>query len=70
MGKKLVQYPGIKEEYYLADYEFDDSVADELGLDRSKVIVVMRPPPEVTLYHRGRPTEVFDATLRHLLTPN
>src|SRR3954449_10288393 len=31
---KLVQYPGLKEEYYLADFEPDESVLDELGVDR------------------------------------
>ena len=49
---KLVRYPGLKEEYYLADHVFDPRVMDELGLDMSRVIAVLRPPPEVTLYHR------------------
>ena len=49
---KLVQYPGLKEEYYLADFEPDPSVLDRLGLDQAKVIVVLRPPPAVSLYHR------------------
>ena len=63
---KLVRYPGIKEEYYLADHEPAPGVAEELGLDRSRVIAVLRPPPEVTLYHRGRPTERFGAVLERL----
>ena len=25
---------------------------DELGLDRSKLLVLLRTPPEVSLYHR------------------
>jgi predicted glycosyltransferase len=49
---KLVQYPGLKEEYYLADFSPDESVLDELGVDRSRHLVVMRPPPEVSMYHR------------------
>jgi uncharacterized protein len=63
---KLVRYPGIKEEYYLADHEPAPGVAEELGLDPSRVLAVLRPPPEVTLYHRGRPTEVFGAVLERL----
>ena len=51
---RLVRYPGLKEEYYLADHALDDSAVDELGLDRERVVAVVRPPPEVTLYHRGR----------------
>ncbi len=50
-GDKLVSYPGLKEEYYLADFEPDASVLDELGLDREKVLVVVRPPPETSEYH-------------------
>ena len=49
---KLRPYPGLKEEYYLADFEPDAAVLDELGLDRSQPIVVVRTPPDVSLYHR------------------
>jgi uncharacterized protein len=51
-GKKLIRYPGLKEEYYLADFEPDRSVADALGADPNRVLVVLRPPPDVSLYHR------------------
>jgi predicted glycosyltransferase len=63
---KLVRYPGLKEEYYLADHEFDPGVMDELGLDASRIVAVLRPPPEVTLYHRGLSTDVFSATAARL----
>src|SRR5436189_5801771 len=49
---KLVQYDGLKEEYYLADFEADRSVLDTLQLDPARVLVVLRPPPDVSLYHR------------------
>jgi uncharacterized protein len=49
---KLRRYPGLKEEYYLADFEPDAAVLDELGLDRERALVVVRTPPEVSLYHR------------------
>ncbi|HWT23636.1 MAG TPA: DUF354 domain-containing protein [Solirubrobacteraceae bacterium] len=49
---KLVQYPGLKEEYYLADFEPDPAAARELGVDPERVVVVVRPPPDVSLYHR------------------
>ena len=48
---KLVRYPGLKEEYYLDGFEPDPAVIDELGLDREKVLVVVRPPPETSEYH-------------------
>ena len=49
---KLRPYAGLKEEYYLADFEPDPAVLDELGLDRERPLVVVRPPPDVSLYHR------------------
>jgi predicted glycosyltransferase len=51
-ARKLRRYPGIKEEYYLAGFEPDPSVLDELGLDQARVLVVVRTPPELSLYHR------------------
>ena len=49
---KVFQYPGLKEEYYLADFEPDEAVIDELDLDRAKKLVLLRTPPDVSLYHR------------------
>ncbi|MEA2364124.1 MAG: uncharacterized protein QOD71_3269 [Thermoleophilaceae bacterium] len=49
---KLHAYPGLKEEYYLADFEPDPAVLGELGLDRARPLVVVRTPPDVSLYHR------------------
>jgi uncharacterized protein len=49
---KLAQFPGLKEEYYLADFEPDPGMLDALGVDRQRVLVVVRPPPDVSLYHR------------------
>jgi predicted glycosyltransferase len=49
---KIRAYPGLKEEYYLADFEPDPAVLGELGLDRERPTVVVRTPPEVSLYHR------------------
>jgi uncharacterized protein len=64
---RLVRFPGLKEEYYLADHALDAGVGDELGLDRERLVAVVRPPPEVTLYHRGASTDLFAAVLARLL---
>jgi uncharacterized protein len=52
---KLFRYPGLKEDYYLADFEPDPAVLDLLGLDRERIIVVVRPPPETSEYHEQNP---------------
>ena len=49
---KIAAYPGLKEEYYLADFEPDRAVLDVLGLDAREPIAVVRTPPAVSLYHR------------------
>jgi uncharacterized protein len=62
--KKLVRYPGLKEEYYLADFRPDPTVLEELGLDRERVLVVVRPPPETSEYHA--PNDLYGATVKRL----
>ena len=49
---KLRQYEGLKEEYYLSDFEPNRAVADALSLDPDRMLVVVRTPPDVALYHR------------------
>jgi uncharacterized protein len=64
---KLVRYPGLKEEYYLADFEPDESVLDELGLDRQRVVAVVRTAPSYALYLGGSENELLPRVLRRLL---
>jgi uncharacterized protein len=62
---KLRRYHGLKEEYYLADFEPDPTVVDELGLDRKQIIVTVRTPPAVALYHR-QTNPLFPGLLKRL----
>jgi uncharacterized protein len=62
---KLLRYPGLKEEYYLSDFEPDPAVPQRLGVDRGRVLVVLRPPPDVSLYHRHS-NPLFPQTLGFL----
>ena len=51
---KLRRYPGIEEEYYLADFEPNPDVLE--GVDPRRVLAVVRTPPDVALYHQhGNP---------------
>lgn len=63
--RKVDRYPGLKEEYYLADFEPDPGVLDRLGLDPAKVIVVLRTPPSMAAYHRME-NPIFDDVLRRI----
>ncbi len=63
--RKLLRYPGLKEDYYLADLVPDPAVLAELGLDAlgvrpersddDRVLVIVRPPPESSAYHHENP---------------
>ncbi len=49
---KIRAYEGLKEEYYLADFEPDPVALADLHLDATQPIAIVRTPPEVSLYHR------------------
>jgi predicted glycosyltransferase len=62
---KLERYPGLKEEYYLYDFEPNPSILAELGLDPTRPIMVVRTPPAVSLYHRFE-NDLFGQVLERL----
>lgn len=48
---KIVQYPGLKEEIYLYDWEIDlDAVRHELGIEKGEEVVAFRPEPYTAHY--------------------
>jgi hypothetical protein len=62
---KIRAYPGLKEEYYLADFEPNPAVLSELGLDSAEPIALIRTPPDVSLYHRFE-NDLFSKVLERL----
>ena len=62
--ERLFRYPGLKEDYYLADFEPDHSVLEELGIEDDPVIVVVRPPPETSESHAEN--ELYDRVVERL----
>jgi predicted glycosyltransferase len=65
-GKKLIRYPGLKEEYYMADFEPDEDVLRELGVDPQEPLAVVRTAPSYALYLGGSENDQMPALLRHL----
>ena len=63
--RKLRAYEGLKEEYYLSDFNPDPAVLDELCLDSTQPLVVLRTAPAVSLYHRFE-NDIFSAVLERL----
>jgi predicted glycosyltransferase len=62
---KLLQYAGLKEEYYLSDFRPDPRVLDTWPIDPERTLVVVRTPPDVSLYHR-RSNPLFPQVLEFL----
>jgi predicted glycosyltransferase len=63
---KLVRYPGLKEEYYLSDFEPDETVIEELGLDRQRILCLVRTAPAYALYLRGSENPLLPRLLARL----
>jgi predicted glycosyltransferase len=61
---KLVRYPGLKEEYYLSDFEPDRGVLRELGVEGAEVLCVVRTAPSYALYLGGAETPLLAQVLR------
>ena len=64
---KLVRYPGLKEEYYLSGFRPDASVLEELGVDTSGVVAVVRTAPSYALYLGGSENDLLPRVLQRLL---
>ncbi|MFN2472234.1 MAG: DUF354 domain-containing protein [Gaiellaceae bacterium] len=63
---KLRQYPGLKEEYFLSDFEPDTEVLDEVGVDRTRVVCIVRTAPSYALYLGGSENPLLPRVLRRL----
>jgi len=63
---KLVRFEGLKEEYYLSDWEPDPRALKALRLDRRRVICVVRTAPSYALYLGGSENQLLTRVLRRL----
>src|SRR5262249_20300001 len=63
---KLLPYPGLQEgDSFFSTSAPDRSLLARFGIDPSNVLVALRPPPDVSLYHR-QSNPLFPMTLDHL----
>ncbi|MDP8910939.1 MAG: DUF354 domain-containing protein [Actinomycetota bacterium] len=63
---KLVRFPGLKEEYYLAAFEPDRSALADLGVDAEGMLAVVRTAPSYALYLGGSENALLPRVLRRL----
>lgn len=65
-SRKIVRYPGIKEEVYVYDFTPDASILEKLELDPRRAIVTLRPPATWAHYHEASGEVLFRALLNRL----
>jgi predicted glycosyltransferase len=63
---KLVRYPGLKEEYYLDEFEPDEAVLEGLGVERGRPLAVVRAAPSYALYLGGSENALLNGVLERL----
>lgn len=59
---KIFSYNGLKENVYLSAFSPEADFLTKLGIPKDKVVVTMRPPSEVSSYHRFK-NPLFDELL-------
>jgi predicted glycosyltransferase len=64
--RKTRRYRGVKEQIYLAGFVARPDFLDTLGIARTRVVVVMRPPGTWGLYHNFE-NELFDPVFKHVV---
>lgn len=63
---KVARYPGLKEEVYLDDFRPDPGIYRQLGIDRNRVLITIRPPATMAHYHNPESEKLFQAALRSI----
>lgn len=64
--RRVVLYPGFKEELYLGGSELDTSIAGALDLRPEGVKVLLRPPATTAHYHNPEAEGILEAILARL----
>jgi predicted glycosyltransferase len=66
VANQILTYPGIKEDVYVPRFTPDPSILAQLGLERSDIIVTLRPPATEAHYHNPESEHLLDSVLEML----
>ena len=64
---RIRTYDGIKEDVYVADFQPDEAILDQLGLRDASVVVTARPPATEAHYHNPEAEQLFARFMRRAL---
>ncbi len=62
-ARRIIKYPGIKEEVYSANFEPQDRILTGLGIKSSDLVVTVRPPATEAHYHHEHSARLFTAAV-------
>jgi predicted glycosyltransferase len=65
-ARKIVRYPGLKEDLYVHGYKPDKGLLSELGIDSKNIVALMRPPATTAHYHVHEGDKLFWNALKYL----
>lgn len=65
--RRVIQYPGLKEDIYLQDFKPDVHLLDKLHIRPDNVIVTLRPPAVDAHYQSANSIKIFSAIIPFLL---
>ncbi|MGH9452517.1 MAG: DUF354 domain-containing protein [Terriglobia bacterium] len=61
--RRVLTYPGIKEDVYVPGFRPDPAIKAQLGLNGDSVVITVRPPANEAHYHNPESDELFDAVM-------
>lgn len=66
LAKRVLSYPGIKEDVYVSNLRPDPTILAKLGVKESQIIVTVRPPATEAHYHNPDSDKLFSAVMDFL----
>ena len=64
--RRLLKYPGIKEDVYVPFFEPDPALMDQLGINNGEIIITIRPPATEAHYHNPESEILFKAIVDYI----
>jgi uncharacterized protein len=64
--RRVLKYPGIKEDVYVPQFVPDSTIRAQLGLQEHDVVATLRPPASEAHYHNPQSEQLFAASITFL----
>jgi len=65
-GKRILHYPGIKEDVYVPRFQPTPGLREEFGVSQGQLMITIRPPASDAHYHNTASDDLFHRTVEFL----